>query len=66
MPRIPPLPSSRTGVHKLADSLEQDMIGVWWLLSREDFASDGSRRIDPTLGADPLGILTFAPGRFAA
>ncbi len=47
-------------------NLAHDLIGVWWLLSREDFAVDGSRRIDPTLGADPLGILTFAPGRFAA
>ena len=50
----------------MANTLEQDIIGVWWLQSRVDTASDGSHRIDPTLGANPLGILTYAPGRFAA
>jgi len=40
--------------------------GVWWLLSREDRAGDGSVRIDPTLGPDAKGILTYANGRFAA
>jgi len=40
--------------------------GVWWLLSREDRAKDGSIRIDPTLGPDAKGILTYANGRFAA
>ena len=43
-----------------------DFIGVWWLLSREDRAKDGSVRIDPTLGPDAKGILTYANGRFAA
>jgi hypothetical protein len=43
-----------------------DFIGVWWLLSREDRAKDGSPRIDPTLGSDAKGILTYANGRFAA
>jgi len=43
-----------------------DFIGVWWLLSREDRAKDGSTRIDPTLGPDAKGILTYANGRFAA
>lgn len=43
-----------------------DFIGVWWLLSREDRAKDGSLRIDPTLGPDAKGILTYANGRFAA
>ena len=43
-----------------------DFIGVWWLLSREDRAKDGSPRIDPTLGPDAKGILTYANGRFAA
>jgi hypothetical protein len=46
--------------------LALDIVGVWWLLSREDFAADGSGRIDLTLGADPLGILTYAPSHFAA
>ena len=52
----------------LIDRVEPDheFIGVWWLLSREDRAADGSRRADPTLGPDALGILTYANGRFAA
>lgn len=53
-------------ISKSAGDLTQDLPGVWWLLSREDFAADGSRRIDPTLGADPLGILTYTFSRFAA
>ncbi len=36
------------------------------LFSREDRAMDGSIRIDPTLGPDAIGILTYANGRFAA
>ncbi len=48
------------------DELADRMIGVWWLLTREDFAEDGSRRVDPTLGADPLGILTYTPEHLAA
>jgi len=43
-----------------------DFVGVWWLVSREDLAKDGSPRAEPTLGPDPLGILTYANGRFAA
>jgi len=43
-----------------------DFAGVWWLLSREDRAMDGGLRIDPTLGPDAKGILTYANGRFAA
>lgn len=46
--------------------LARRMVGVWWLLSREDFAADGSRRVDASLGADPLGILTYTSERFAA
>jgi hypothetical protein len=51
---------------KAAGHLARGIVGVWWLLSREDFAADGSRRIDPILGSDPIGILTYAPERFAA
>ena len=47
-------------------SARADFEGVWWLLSREDRARDGSPRVDPTLGSDALGILTYANGRFAA
>lgn len=42
------------------------MRGVWWLLSREDWTKDGQQRIDPTLGADPIGIVTYASTYFAA
>ena len=46
--------------------MSDEFTGVWWLLSREDRAADGSIRIDPTLGPDAKGILTYANGRFAA
>ena len=49
-----------------SDAPTPDFAGVWWLLSREDRARDGSVRIDPTLGPDAKGILTYANGRFAA
>jgi len=56
--------------HKISskDSADvtQSFVGVWWLVSREDRAKDGSPRAEPTLGPDPLGILTYANGRFAA
>jgi hypothetical protein len=42
------------------------MLGVWLLRSREDYDAQGTRHIDPFLGADPLGILSFAPHHFAA
>jgi hypothetical protein len=48
------------------DGLAKRMLGVWWLRTRQDFAEDGSRRIGPILGEDPVGILTYAPERFAA
>src|SRR6266849_5267339 len=47
-------------------NLANDMPGVWWLLSREDWTKDGQRRIDPILGADPIGILTYSGTHFAA
>jgi hypothetical protein len=42
------------------------ILGFWQLVSREDFDAAGHRNIDPILGADPLGVLCFAPGRCAA
>jgi lipocalin-like protein len=42
------------------------IIGVWSLLSREDHTDDGRRVVDPSLGMNPLGILTYAPKHFAA
>lgn len=44
------------------DSIE----GLWWLLSREDYTLENELRIDPSLGANPLGILVYAKGNFAA
>ena len=49
-----------------SDDFTYDFTGVWWLLSREDRAADGSIRIDATLGPVAKGILTYANGRFAA
>ncbi len=43
-----------------------DFLGSWWLQSREDRSLDGSPRPEPTLGADALGILTYANGKFSA
>ncbi len=51
---------------KRSRDLRHNMLGVWWLLSREDIAEDGTQRLDQPLGSDPLGILTYAPDRFAA
>jgi hypothetical protein len=47
-------------------ALASAILGFWQLVSREDFDAAGDRNIDPVLGADPLGVLCFAPGRFAA
>ena len=42
------------------------LVGTWKLLSREDVTSDGQRRTDPILGADPLAYLMYdAAGHFA-
>lgn len=42
------------------------LIGTWELLSREDFTRNGERRIDPSLGADPIAILTYDRGGYFA
>jgi hypothetical protein len=46
--------------------LGRALIGTWALVSREDHDREGRRLIDPILGADPLGTLSFASRRFAA
>jgi hypothetical protein len=46
--------------------LPREILGSWRLASREDYDAEGRRHIDPILGGDPLGFLTFAPGAFAA
>jgi len=47
-------------------NLEDAIQGTWWLLSREDHTREGQQRIDPILGADPIAILVYAKGHFAA
>lgn len=46
--------------------LPEAIVGIWRLLSREDYDGGGRRLIDPLLGADPLGMVSFARERFAA
>src|SRR5512143_166432 len=49
-----------------APGLKSRLIGMWRLESRIDMDTAGQRRIDPVMGADPLGILCFAADRFSA
>ena len=47
--------------------LSQCLIGTWRLVSREDRTASGERRIDPSLGADPIALLVYdRRGNFAA
>jgi hypothetical protein len=47
--------------------LARDILGTWRLESRVDVNATGERRLDPGLGADPLGLLVYdAGGNFAA
>jgi hypothetical protein len=46
--------------------LADTVVGLWRLVSREDYDRSGRRLVDPLLGADPLGILAFSATRFAA
>jgi hypothetical protein len=45
--------------------LAHAMVGIWRLLTREDYDGSGRRVIDPVMGADPLGILSFSQTHFA-
>ena len=47
-------------------SLAANLKGSWWLLTRHDWTLEGEKRIDPVLGADPIGILTYSGTHFAA
>jgi len=51
---------------KPSGNLSNEMKGVWLLKSREDFTLDGQKRIDPTLGANPSGILAYSGTNFTA
>jgi len=46
--------------------LSASMQGMWWLLSREDWTHNDERRIDPIMGADPIGILAYGKDHFSA
>jgi len=46
--------------------LATTLCGIWWLQTREDWTKDGQKRIDPTLGAEPVGILSYSGTHFAA
>ncbi len=47
-------------------NLTDAIVGMWMLKSREDLDAAGQIVIDPFLGEDPLGIITFGPRHFAA
>jgi hypothetical protein len=47
-------------------TLAAHMKGTWRLLTREDWNKEGEKRIDPTLGADPIAILSYSGTHFAA
>lgn len=47
--------------------LSETLVGTWELLSREDHTSSGERRIEPSLGDNPIAQLIYdASGHFAA
>src|SRR5512140_529736 len=47
--------------------LSATLPGTWELLSREDRTAAGERRVDPSLGADPVALLHYdRSGHFAA
>ena len=47
-------------------SLAKALVGTWWLIDRIDRAADGNLRPEPTLGSDPLAMVTYTGERFAA
>jgi hypothetical protein len=47
--------------------LSVDLVGTWELLSREDLTPGGERRVDLSLGPDPVALLVYdRGGHFAA
>lgn len=51
----------------LSLKLSETLPGTWRLNSRIDICSDGSRKIEPSLGEDPIALLFYDPsGNFAA
>ena len=48
-------------------ALSETLPGTWDLVSRIDATASGERRIEPSLGADPLALLIYdRSGHFAA
>ena len=54
-----PLPAQDT-------DLAKSIVGVWGLTDRVDYDGNGNRLIDPHLGADPIGMLSFSEDYFSA
>lgn len=53
--------------HDSSGPLSESLIGTWELLSREDHTSTGERRIDASLGENPVALLIYdRSGHFAA
>jgi hypothetical protein len=47
--------------------LSECLVGTWELLTREDHTRSGDRRIDPSLGENPVALLIYdGCGHFAA
>ena len=46
--------------------LSTAIVGLWGLVTREDHDHDGTRRVDPHLGAEPIGMLAFSRTHFSA
>ena len=47
--------------------LSESLPGTWQLVSRIDRTAAGERRVDPSLGADPIALLIYdRAGNFAA
>ena len=47
--------------------LSESLVGTWELRSREDHTASGERRIDPSLGENPIALLVYdRAGHFAA
>lgn len=47
-------------------NLATAILGIWSLKSRVDVDANGQVHIDPFLGQDPIALLSFGPGHFAA
>ena len=56
----------KTPLPPLTANLAAAILGIWKLKSREDVDATEQIHIDPLLGPEPLGILCFGPGHFAA